>query len=92
MSLIKFAINLVFASTLAIVPITYAEVKPPVEDVAASQKVKTLEGLLQQVERFQQQESAQNIAREKKFKDNKQNQQALLNKANNELKAEQKKL
>jgi len=91
MSLIKFAINFVFASTLAIVPITYAEVKPPVEDVAASQKVKTLEGLLQQVERFQQQESAQNIAREKKFKDNKQNQQALLNKANNDLKAEQKK-
>jgi len=51
---------------------------------------KTLEGLLQQVQQFQQQENSLNKKRENTFKQNKQDQQALLNKAKKELKAQQK--
>ncbi|MBL4798821.1 MAG: MotA/TolQ/ExbB proton channel family protein [Oleispira sp.] len=57
---------------------------------AVNEPVKTLEGLLQQVEQFHQQESAINKQREAEFKNNKQQQTNLLNKAKAELKAEQK--
>jgi biopolymer transport protein ExbB len=50
--------------------------------------VKTLEGLLQQVAQFRQQESAINKQREAEFNNNKQQQENLLNKAKSELKAE----
>jgi biopolymer transport protein ExbB len=53
-------------------------------------EVKTLEGLLQQVKQFQQQETAINIQREAQFKQNKQNQTALLKTAKIELTSEQK--
>lgn len=53
-------------------------------------EAKTLEGLLQQVEQFQKQETALNVQREAQFKQSKQAQKALLNKAKAELNAEQK--
>ncbi len=55
-----------------------------------SSPVKSLEGLLQQVEQFQQQESALNREREAKFRQNKRDQQRLLNQAKAELKQQQK--
>jgi biopolymer transport protein ExbB len=55
-----------------------------------AEEAKTLEGLLQQVERFQKQESALNKQREAKFANNRSEQQLLLNKAKAELKTEQK--
>ena len=50
----------------------------------------TLEGLLKQVEQFQKQESAINVQREARFKQNQRDQQRLLNQAKADLKAEQK--
>ena len=55
-----------------------------------AEDVKTLEGLLLQVERFQKQESALNKQRETKFANNRSEQQALLDNAKAQLKAEQK--
>lgn len=49
----------------------------------------TLEGLLKQVEQFQQQESVLNREREARFKQSKQDQQRLLNQAKAELKRQQ---
>ncbi|OUS41465.1 hypothetical protein A9R00_00755 [Oleispira antarctica] len=60
------------------------------ENSSNEKPIKTLEGLLQQVEQFHQQESAINKQREAEFKNNKQQQKNLLNKAKAELKAEQK--
>ena len=60
------------------------------KDSVVDQPVKTLEGLLQQVKEFQQQESSINKQREAEFYSNKQQQQRLLNNAKAELKAEQK--
>jgi biopolymer transport protein ExbB len=60
------------------------------ESSSNEKPVKTLEGLLQQVEQFHQQESTINKLREAEFKNNKQQQKNLLNKAKAELKAEQK--
>lgn len=62
-------------------------------DSAAStvdKPVKTLEGLLQQVAQFNQQESAINKQREAEFKNNKEQQKSLLNRAKTDLNAEQK--
>lgn len=53
-------------------------------------KVKSLEGLLKQVEQFQQQETAINIQRETTFKQNQKDQQRLLNQAKADLKVHQK--
>jgi biopolymer transport protein ExbB len=53
-------------------------------------KVNSLEGLLKQVEQFQQQENAINIKREAEFKQNQLAQKQLLKQAKAELKAEQK--
>lgn len=52
--------------------------------------VTTLEGLLQQVQQFQKQESAINKQREAQFSANKQQQKNVLNQAKAELKAQQK--
>lgn len=52
-------------------------------------KVNSLEGLLQQVKDFQQQESLINEQREAEFKQNKQAQKQILNQAKAELKVEQ---
>lgn len=60
------------------------------EQAADDTAVKTLEGLLKQVEQFQQQETAINKKREATFKNNKQQQQRLLNQAKAQLNAEQK--
>ena len=60
------------------------------ESSSNEKPVKTLEGLLQQVEQFHQQESTINKLREAEFKNNKQQQKNLLSKAKAELKAEQK--
>ncbi len=60
------------------------------ESIAIEKPVKTLEGLLVQVELFHQQESAVNKQREITFKENKQQQQKLLKLAKAELKAQQK--
>jgi biopolymer transport protein ExbB len=60
------------------------------ENKTTDTPVKTLEGLLQQVEQFHQQESAINKQREAEFKSNKQQQNNLLNNAKAALSAEQK--
>lgn len=69
-------------SPLASSEVTATETKPT--------EIKSLEGLLQQVEQFQKQETEINQQRESQFKQNKQDQKALLSKAKAELKAEQK--
>jgi biopolymer transport protein ExbB len=91
MSFIKLTASLILVSALVSSPAATAETVSSTEKAPATPKVKTLEGLLQQVEQFQKQESALNVQREQKFKQSKQNQQTLLNKAKTELKAEQKK-
>lgn len=50
----------------------------------------SLEGLLQQVEQFQRQESAINKQREQRFAQNKDQQKALLKKAKDQLQAQQR--
>ena len=79
---------LLVATSLGFTSLSFAEESKGnlAEPVAA----KTLEGLLQQVQQFQQQENSLNKQRETIFKQNKQDQQALLNKANKELQAQQK--
>ena len=74
------ALAVLIVSTLSFASATYAE------DEKAT---KTLEGLLQQVKQFQQQETAINKQREAKFKQNKENQTALLKQAKKELNTEQ---
>lgn len=90
MNFFKLSISLLFsaAASFSIIPETFAQNS----DIASSKpaEVKTLEGLLKQVEQFQQQETAINVQRENKFKQNKKNQQHLLNQAKAELKREQK--
>lgn len=65
----------------------------PLASVAAEEEsqpeVKTLEGLLQQVEQFHKQETEINSQRESKFKQNKQTQKELLAQAKAELKNQQ---
>ena len=81
------------AATLSCIPATYAEESRAGESSAPDAKTseaKTLEGLLQQVKQFQQQETEVNKQREVKFKQNKQNQTVLLNQAKKELTLEQK--
>tara|TARA_R110001583_G_scaffold116736_6_gene267562 strand:- start:356 stop:1822 length:1467 start_codon:yes stop_codon:yes gene_type:complete len=81
------------AATLSFIPATYAEESRAGESSAPDAKTseaKTLEGLLQQVKQFQQQETEVNKQREVKFKQNKQNQTVLLNQAKKELTLEQK--
>jgi biopolymer transport protein ExbB len=80
------------ATTLSFLPSAYAEETRTAEVKTADTeqaKAKSLEGLLQQVKQFQQQESEINKQREAQFKQHKQNQAALLNQAKKELKAEQ---
>lgn len=82
----KLTIALLFsvAASLSFAQTTRAEA------ASTETKVKTLEGLLKQVEQFQQQETAINVQRETRFKQNKKDQQRLLNQAKADLKAEQK--
>jgi len=75
-----------FSNTLASLITVSALIFAPL----ATAEVKSLEGLLQQVEQFQQQETEINQQRETQFKQNKQDQKKLLNKAKAELKAQQK--
>lgn len=85
----SFALALLLAgASLSFTSLSVAEESKDTlsEPVAA----KTLEGLLQQVQQFQQQENSLNKNRENTFKQNKQDQQTLLNKAKKELKAQQK--
>lgn len=55
-----------------------------------AEEIKTLEGLLIQVEQFQKQETENNKQREAQFIQSKSKQKSKLNKAKSELKAEQK--
>lgn len=75
---------------LSLFTIVGAHAEASKEAEVADKPAKTLEGLLQQVEQFQKQESSINKQREAKFNTNKQQQQRLLNKAKAELKAQQK--
>ena len=79
---------LLVATSLGFTSLSFAE--EPKGNLSEPVAAKTLEGLLQQVQQFQQQENSLNKQRETIFKQNKQDQQALLNKANKELKAQQK--
>ena len=76
--------------TLSVITGVHANAEDAKNSVV-DQPAKTLEGLLQQVKEFQQQESSINKQREAEFYSNKQQQQRLLNNAKAELKAEQKK-
>ena len=76
MNLSKIFTALITVSALTSAPVVMAEVK-------------SLEGLLQQVEQFQQQETAINQQRETQFKQSKQDQDTLLNKAKADLKEQQ---
>ena len=76
--------NIIKVSLLVLLSISHlqaAETEKPVT---------TLEGLLQQVQQFQKQESAINKQREAQFSANKQQQKNVLNQAKAELKAQQK--
>lgn len=88
MKFLKLTTSLIFVSAAALLSNVSAE--DSIEKIKAPE-AKTLEGLLQQVKQFQQQETALNIQREVKFKQSKQDQKTLLNKAKAQLKAEQKK-
>ena len=98
MNFIKTAASLLLpvsmSAMLAFSPASFAETEAPDAENKSSEvkssEVKTLEGLLKQVKQFQQQENKLNIQREAKFKQNKQDQKALLKTAKTELKAEQK--
>lgn len=83
--------SLVLVIGMTLSAISFAETNSAdASAIKATPQAKTLEGLLQQVEQFQKQESALNVQRESKFKESKLNQKKLLNKAKAELKAEQK--
>ena len=98
MNFIKTAASLLLpvsmSAMLAVSSTSFAEAKDlDAENNDAentNSEVKTLEGLLQQVKQFQQQENKLNIQRESNFKQNKQDQKSLLYTAKAELKAEQK--
>jgi biopolymer transport protein ExbB len=86
MNLLKVSASLIAVSALSLAPLTSfsaTEEKP-------QPQVKTLEGLLLQVEQFHQQETHINSQRETQFKQNKQQQKTLLAQAEAELKAQQK--
>lgn len=88
-----FSLSLILAATPFSMSVAYAEATGDTQNVAdvnASVRANTLEGLLQQVKQFQQQETAINKQREKTFKQNKQDQNALLDQAKKDLKAQQK--
>jgi biopolymer transport protein ExbB len=80
------ALKICLLSLFAITGVNAEDAK----EATAEKPVKTLEGLLQQVKQFQQQESAINKQREAVFSSNKQQQQSLLKKAKAELKAQEK--
>ena len=85
MKLSQIIIALLFSATACVNSAQAADT-----DTDAVAKPQSLEGLLKQVEQFQQQESAINVQRERKFKQNQKDQQRLLNQAKADLKAEQK--
>lgn len=85
----KLKVSLAFAAALSLPLSAFSETKSS-DEIAKIPEAKTLEGLLKQVKEFQKQETALNIQREAKFKQDKQNQKTLLNNAKAELKAEQK--
>lgn len=91
MNFSKLTIALLFSAvaSLSFAQTTHAEAAAA-ETKSTEIKAKSLEGLLQQVEQFQQQETAINAQREAKFKQNKKDQQRLLNQAKADLKAQQK--
>ncbi len=89
MNSIRRVFTLVVSTALFLSATAYGEEQATDTSVKTAE-VKTLEGLLQQVKQFQQQETAINIQRETKFKQNKKDQQILLNNAKAELKREQK--
>lgn len=76
--------NIIKVSLLALLSISHLQA------AEAEKPVTTLEGLLQQVQQFQKQESAINKQREAQFSANKQQQKNVLNQAKAELKAQQK--
>lgn len=87
----KLAITLLFSAVASLSFAQSADTEVTNTDSRGTvAKIKSLEGLLKQVEQFQQQESAINVQREAKFKQNKKNQQRLLNQAKADLKVEQK--
>ncbi len=93
MNFSKLTARLVWVAAFIFVPLANASETNASEVSSIDTKapeVKTLEGLLQQVKQFQQQENALNVLRESKFKESKQHQKTLLNKAKAGLKAEQK--
>jgi len=98
MNFLKSTARLAFVMVFALIPMAYAAEATATDSPASKNtglenkaaEVKTLEGLLLQVKKFQQQETAINIQREAQFKQNKQNQKSLLNNAKAELKSEQK--
>ena len=85
MKLSQIIIALLFSATACVNSAQAADT-----DTDAVAKPQSLEGLLKQVEQFQQQESSINVQRERKFKQNQKDQQRLLNQAKADLKAEQK--
>ncbi len=76
--------NIIKVSLLVLLSISHLQA------AEAEKPVTTLEGLLQQVQQFQKQESAINKQREAQFSANKQQQKNVLNQAKAELKAQQK--
>lgn len=87
MNFSQLSASLITVSALIFSPLASSEVKAT---ETKPTEIKSLEGLLQQVEQFQKQETEINQQRESQFKQNKQDQKALLSKAKAELKAEQK--
>jgi biopolymer transport protein ExbB len=85
MKFLKITPSLVIVALFSFSPL----VSFAVEEEKPQPKVKTLEGLLQQVEQFHKQETEINSQRESKFKQNKQAQKELLAQAKAELKNQQ---
>jgi biopolymer transport protein ExbB len=81
--------NLTLGAAIALTTLLFSFASATYAKEPKNQDVKTLEGLLQQVKQFQQQETEINKQREATFKQNQKDQQSLLNKAKKELKAEQ---